>query len=321
MANPSESRTATTPAWLTSVTLHAAAVALLLLVPAAKPRGAATEPTRQVGIVLKPADDSADRYIGEAESQQPSEPVVETPRLDQSLPTLDDLPTLASVDLPSAGASPKLSGSNGTPAGGARASGGRPSFLGNKARVSVFGVEGVGTRFVYVFDRSVSMEGRPLAAAKRQLLGSLDALDSVHQFQVIFFNHQPKAWDLTGGQNRIAFATDRNKRLAARFVRGVSASGGTYRRLALANGLALGPDVVFFLTDVDDPMSDADVASAIRQANNSGTSINTIEFGLARKPLGRNFLATLAEGTGGRYGYVSLSDLGSDRPAQELPQR
>ena len=37
----------------------------------------------------------------------------------------------------------------------------------NYAQVSVFGVEGKGNKFVYVFDRSASMEGPPLAAAKK----------------------------------------------------------------------------------------------------------------------------------------------------------
>src|SRR5262245_62750599 len=35
------------------------------------------------------------------------------------------------------------------------------------AETHVFGVRGKGRRFVYVFDRSSSMEGAPLAAAKR----------------------------------------------------------------------------------------------------------------------------------------------------------
>src|SRR6476620_2566458 len=47
----------------------------------------------------------------------------------------------------------------------------------------IFGVTGKGTSFVYVFDRSLSMKGAPLAAAKRELLDSLGHLQRVHQFQ------------------------------------------------------------------------------------------------------------------------------------------
>jgi len=35
------------------------------------------------------------------------------------------------------------------------------------ARVTIFGIEAKGAKFVYVFDRSGSMNGAPLAAAKK----------------------------------------------------------------------------------------------------------------------------------------------------------
>ena len=75
-------------------------------------------------------------------------------------------------------------------------------------------------KFVYVFDRSTSMEGAPLAAAKQQLIESLQSLDSVHQFHIIFFNHADAERSTSrGGGRRIAFATDRNKKLAAQVRR------------------------------------------------------------------------------------------------------
>jgi hypothetical protein len=52
-----------------------------------------------------------------------------------------------------------------------------------------FGLSGKGSRFVYVFDRSLSMQGQPLAAAKRELLASLSHLERVHQFQIFQFRH------------------------------------------------------------------------------------------------------------------------------------
>ena len=57
------------------------------------------------------------------------------------------------------------------------------------------GAEGTGTKFVYVFDRSGSMEGyggRPLASAKHQLISSLTQLNDACQFQIIFYNEQPE---------------------------------------------------------------------------------------------------------------------------------
>jgi hypothetical protein len=189
--------------------------------------------------------------------------------------------------------------------------GGRPQLgkLVASTRLSVFGAEAVGTKFVFAFDHSTSMAGAPLAAAKRQLLASLDALDSVHQFQVIFFNHQLEASDLTAGQQRVPFATDANKALAARFVERVMASGGTERRRPLMHALALAPDAVFFLTDADDAMPSYDVDEAVRRAQRSGTAIACIEFGDGPATERVNFLTQLAERTGGQYVYVDVAAL------------
>ena len=194
-------------------------------------------------------------------------------------------------------------------AGGLTQGGKVSRTVGGKATVRVFGIEGSGSKFVYVFDRSISMQGAPLRAAKRQLVASLASLDSVHQFQIIFFNHLPQAWDLTGGQERIAFATEANKRLAEKFVRGISASGGTYRLVALQRALRLRPDVVFFLTDTDDPMLPTDVVNSIRLAARSGAIIHTIEFGVGSSSKMGNFLTRLASGTGGEYVYVDTGEL------------
>jgi hypothetical protein len=179
-----------------------------------------------------------------------------------------------------------------------------------KARLSVFGAVAEGTKFAFVFDRSTSMAGARLAAAKAQLLANVEALDSVHQFQIIFFNHEMQAWDLTGGQRRIPFASQQNKELARRFVDGITAFGGTYRRTPLMHALAMSPDAVFFLTDADDAMPPYDVAEAIDRAQRSGTTIACIEFGNGPAPLGDNFLTQLARGAGGSYVYVDTTRLG-----------
>jgi hypothetical protein len=178
------------------------------------------------------------------------------------------------------------------------------------AKVSVFGVEGTGNKFVYLFDRSASMEGAPLAAAKRQLLESLEKLNDVHQFHIMFFNHRLQSFDITGGSRRIAFATERNKKSAARFVGGVKADGGTERFDALKHALALRPDVIFFLSDADDPMSAKEMADLGRLNERVGARICVIEFGRGDTVPKANFLKTLASESGGQYGYVNAAKLG-----------
>jgi uncharacterized protein with von Willebrand factor type A (vWA) domain len=177
------------------------------------------------------------------------------------------------------------------------------------AKVNVFGVEGTGNKFIYLFDRSASMEGAPLANAKRQLIESLKSLDEVHQFHIIFFNHRLQSFTATSGGPRIAFATDRNKKLAAGFLGRVKADGGTNCFIALKHALALHPDTIFFLSDADDPMSDSEMAKLAEINENVGATICVIEFGQGPDKPERNFLTELARLSGGRYGYVDVSKL------------
>src|SRR3954462_5706706 len=81
------------------------------------------------------------------------------------------------------------------------------------AHVTLFGIVAKGSKFVYVFDRSGSMEGAPLAVAKKQLLESLQPLGETQQFEILFFNHRVSIFDGSSGPKRATFATDRNKQL------------------------------------------------------------------------------------------------------------
>ena len=309
----STERPASWPAWCVSLTVHAGLVALMyFLLRHHLAEGPEELAERNVGIVLKEVTDEGTLF----EEEPDRDPLEEVNTLAQDNSALEDSPTIAKIpsfDMQqeqrrTLGGGSVDSGSLGNAIEMARGGGASQALDGN-ATVRVFGAEGTGSKFVYVFDRSISMEGLPLRAAKHQLISSLDSLGSVHQFQVVFFNHEPQAWDLTGGQSRIAFATDANKRSAKKFVRGISASGGTYRLIALQLGLGMGPDVLFFLTDADDPMLPVDVTRLIHLATNRGVAINTIEFGVGQSSSRKNFLTQLAEGTGGQYVYVNTRQL------------
>jgi von Willebrand factor type A domain len=177
------------------------------------------------------------------------------------------------------------------------------------AQTSVFGVEGKGNKFVYLFDRSASMDGAPLSAAKRQLLESLRSLDSVHQFQIVFFNSRTRVFEAAGGGRRVAFASDRNKQLAANFVGGITADGGTDRMVALREAIAMSPNVIFFLSDADDPMSASELAEVTRLNQRAQAAISVIEFGRKPAPTPNNFLMQLAKESGGQYGYIDTATL------------
>jgi hypothetical protein len=180
---------------------------------------------------------------------------------------------------------------------------------GGKGRTSLFGIVGEGYKFVYVFDRSGSMggEGREsLRAVKAELIRSLKHLDSVHQFQIIFYNERPVVFNPTGTPGRLAFATDENKQRAARFLDTIVADGGTDHEDALRLAIRLHPDVIFFLTDADDPkLTSGQLAKISRLA--AGVVIHAIEFGPGPKPKEESFLAALARQNGGKYAYIDIS--------------
>jgi hypothetical protein len=306
------------PAWLISVGFHALLVLLLGLLLRQTPRGAAQEPGRTAGIVLRHVTESGERFEGPEDVDSPSESTTTAANnpasaLNEALPTQQNAGVDPSAALPSQesiiGPGALEQGSTGGSGDLTRGGGGQPRTVGGqKARVRVFGVEGEGTKFAYVFDRSVSMTGARLTAAKRELIDSLASLDSTHQFQIIFFNHEPQVFDISGGQRRIPFADDRTKKLAENYVGGVTASGNTNRLAALLAAVNMRPDVIFFLTDTDDPMTARDL-DRVRVRNGGVASINTIDFGFGPSPQDGNFLMRLARENGGQYVYIDTSRL------------
>ncbi len=332
----------TRAAWLASLGVHAALLAAMAWISwAALGRGSRQggDVAAESGLVLGLADGGveplADVSVSDAGAADPAGSGANL--ADSVADALADSVAVGGDGIASAGTdeaaslvpaptlSPFVLGGGSRRAGSAGDSGAEPSGAGGdngprprrvqlghvmeRATVTVFGAVGEGSRFIYLFDRSTSMTGAPLAAAKQQLIASLDTLTSVHQFQVIFFNHEIQAWDITGGQRRIPYATDANKQLAAQFLRTVGADGATERLAPLRRALNMNADVVFFLTDADDAMPDYDVAEVVERAQGRGTAIACIEFGNGPQPDGGNFLTHIAAATGGDYVYVDAAQL------------
>ena len=308
------------PAWLLSVMLHATMLVVLGFMVRVAHQGANLEPGRGGGIVLARDVDGASQYFGDgddaARDPSPSEEIEQSSQ--NALPNSEELPFGLAEALPDASAA--LSGNdvaNSLPSAsgfteGAGPSGGR--IDGNQARTSVFGAEGVGNKFVYVFDRSASMDGyqgRPLRAAKAELIASLQDLDKVHQFQIIFYNDQPTVFNPFRPQPpRMLFGDAQWKRLAQNFVRGVIAAGGTHHLEAIELALGMNPDVIFFLTDAAEPQLSPSQLDRIRRKNSRiGATINAIEFGAGPNQGGINFLVRLAHQNNGHHVYVDVTRL------------
>jgi hypothetical protein len=296
------------PAWVLSLSLHMLLFLLMAWTIQQAPRGATLEPDRQVGIALvhQGGDERTYESPGVAESQAASETAAE------ALPTVDDLnvqlPGAESVEGLVAGAAELEGAGSGTGAEVGPVGGGGPA---GTTRLEVFGITGEGSKFVFVFDRSGSMDGyggRPLAAAKRELIASLRSLDAIHQFQIIFYNEQPSIFRLAGQQPQLIWGDAQGKRLAEQFIRGIVAAGGTRHLDALQLGLGMRPDVLFFLTDADEPrLTDYELRQVRRW--NKGTVIHAIEFGFGRQAHADNFLVRLARDNDGQHTYVDISHL------------
>jgi hypothetical protein len=296
--------------------VHAAIFALLgMLWRTAPASGVRGEPDRGVGIAVFDSRRAAPEYVYE-----PADAVGESlPPLTaaaEALPAQLQAPEGGAPRLPMPGdAGPLAADTRGLPAADALTSDGRPSrTVGGQTTTGVFGVTGTGSRFVYVFDRSSSMEGyggRPLRAARQQLTSSLAGLDDTHQFQIVFYNDRTSVFNPNAPQPpRLMYGDEQTKRLAENFVNGIAGSGGTLHYDALRIALGMHPDVIFLLTDgAENPISPSQLQRLETMNQRIGASINTIEFGVG--PGGRryNFLVRLAEQNNGQYAYVDVTVL------------
>jgi len=282
------------------------------------PQGAATEPDRQGGIVLVQSSAGKTTYFDEGDAGDSSDS-----RQNQAnnspassggaLPDENDLPPDLEGILPRPGT--RLgNGDSLLPDAGSLTQGVGPGTkIGGQVQTSVFGVQGTGTKFVYVFDRSGSMEGyqgRPLAAAKRELIQSLDHLEAIHQFQVIFYNERPHVLNpLNRKSPPLMYGDERDKKLALKFINGIVASGATHHMVPLRMAINMRPDVIFLLTDAAEPQLSDEQLAILHKINRSGTIINTIEFGSGPPQGGDNFLKKLALQNGGQYHYQDITIL------------
>jgi hypothetical protein len=319
----------TIPGWLFSLAIHLGTLLTLqLLFPVVPPHGTAVD-SRTVGIAIVARNAERVEYLTDASEDAGGanaaasagqtanlSPSAESP----TLPSADETPRVGNFALPAPTAEgnaansiallPSASGfAQGTGRGDKTGSG---DGLGKGVETGVFGVRGKGSRFVYVFDRSASMagfQGRPLASAKRELLESIRDLQSTHQFQIIFYNDVPIPLNpRRTGRPELFLAGDAEKRWAEEFVSAVVPDGATRHAEALKLALQWQPDVIFFLTDGDEPQLRAAELAEIRRLNRA-TTIHAIEFGAGVQPRGESFLQRLAEQNGGKHGYVDVTKL------------
>lgn len=320
-ALPPTQRLNSMPAWLLSLLFHSGLIATLSWFWVARPKGTGAEADRPVGVAMVYETNGGEAYfldhsgtasIGASSSTSPAAESA------NSLPAADSMAAVTDALL--AGLLPDAGQSAGDPtqaAGGLGLGDGGAALGGDrsipKVKTTVFGIEGEGTRFLYVFDRSESMLGHggaPLRRAKSELLESLQSLGPVHQFQIVFYNDSPlPLGGLSGGAPKLFNGDDRSKETAMRFVRDISADGGTQHVDALRMALNLGPDVIFFLTDADSSPSARELDSLLSRASRGSTTVHAIQFGSGPSRNDGGWIRLLSEGTGGKFRYIDVTEL------------
>jgi hypothetical protein len=301
------------PAWLFSFLLHTCILTTLIVMLGQYRNGGSEIENRSGGIVLVNEKSTTTEYLSEGDVETESSPAMaaDSP---PPMPAVDELPP----DLPGLESSPaKITGAGDSlvealPGGDSLIVGPESSGnVGGQVTTEVFGVKGTGSRFVYVIDRSASMagyEGRPMLAARQQLLASLKSLKDNNQFQIIFYNQGVSVFS-PDGRPTMYFANDVMKQEAEAFIKRTVPNGGTDHVRALKTAFKLNPDVIFLLTDAEGGFTTEELRD-LGRFNRSAAVINTIEFGRRR---GRDSsLQAVSQNSGGQYVFKNINTLRVD---------
>lgn len=163
---------------------------------------------------------------------------------------------------------------------------------------------GTGQSFVYVIDVSSSMKtNNRMADARAQLKRSLRYLDAGQRFQIIFYNDRVTHLRIprsdTGGM--YAATADRTE-LAAKRIDTMLPSGGTVHFQPLADALEYKPDVIYFLTDGEEPALRKGELTELRNRNSNAAQIHVIEFATGpAETRDLSWLKLLARQSNGKY--------------------
>ena len=178
--------------------------------------------------------------------------------------------------------------------------------------VGFSGARGAGRKFTYVIDRSDSMGwngGAPMRRATLDAIASVQSLDpkkGATKFQVLVFNHEVSVFDSGVG---LIDVTSANKARCVQFLKSLVPTGGTSSEAALMAGIRMRPDVVFFLTDADEELTEQTlerVQTLRRQCK--VRQICVIEFRKSTDPPKKTYKRLAAE-NGGTYVVRNIDTL------------
>jgi hypothetical protein len=200
---------------------------------------------------------------------------------------------------------------------------------GDGKSATFFGTKASGRRFVFVVDRSTSMEygsknmvSRELFnrydVAKSELLNAIESLQPHQEFFVVMFAHDTlpmfgsKSIEDGGDQDfKLISATRENKARFQQWLEGVRMTHGTDPRSAVEIAIELQPDAVFMLSDGAFLISRNDPRPTTRQIIQQFSStglmvpINTISLVVEETiPV----MKSIAEKSGGSFKFTTIND-------------
>ncbi|MCC6509084.1 MAG: hypothetical protein IT423_08250, partial [Pirellulaceae bacterium] len=118
----------------------------------------------------------------------------------------------------------------------------------------------------------------------------------------------PMAYGQLAGNTGMLSGTEENKKSAVSYVRSMVADGSTEHLDALRLALGMGPDVIFFLTDAEEPgMTKRELDDLVERASRHATVIHTIQFGTGGNRNSSSWISELAGATGGKFRYIDVT--------------
>jgi len=308
-------------AWMISSATHTILLVALALLWQPTRRGTADLIDRPVGIAVFHESKTGDLYSltdsnsgSKAASAAMQADRAETAApLDLSELTKDLIGYSADAGATSNAVGKLGQGISGTGIQGSANQGNSGRGQGASSSATFMGLRGSGSNFVYVLDRSASMEefdGAPMRFARSELLKSIASLAEKNQFQIVFYNESPGSLSNGASGGRLLAANDINKEKASRFVKAIKPSGGTEHIPGLKMGLSFAPDVLFFLTDAAEPsLTESQLVEIQSRADRSSTTIHTIQFNRGPAPNDGTWIRELAERNRGTYRYIDISGI------------
>lgn len=207
---------------------------------------------------------------------------------------------------------PSQAGSSETQGSGS-GDGGGVGVNGGGGRGTFFEIPTEGQRLVFLLDASASMGQRGAwTAAARELLHSVRRLGPKARFQIVVYNSTPQT--LLPGSAWLGSTEPTLERIAHALAT-LPIEGRTDHLPALRYALALGPDVMFFLTDADDLSSEH--LRQVQLLNRAQVVIHTIELSTANRHQPAMPLQLLARSQRGSYRAIDLDRSEAKTPGSE----